>query len=136
MKIALCLLLSLAVGSGLYTAAAIGWSLLDPQVTGRTLLFTIPIAIVVTAGLGLLAAAVMMLPPGPPAKTRTARGRRSRVPDREPDRYHGECGTRVAPVARGAAALPGRPVAHRGRSAVRRRPEIQAGRPLPAVQQQ
>lgn len=72
MKIALCLLLSLAVGSGLYTAAAIGWSLLDPQGTGRTLLFTIPIGIGVTAGLGLLAAAVMMMPPGPPAKTRRA----------------------------------------------------------------
>lgn len=72
MRIAISLLLSLGVGSGLYTIAAIGWSLLDPQGAGRTLLFTIPIGIVVTAGLGLLVAAVMMLPFGPPAKKRRA----------------------------------------------------------------
>ena len=71
MRIAISLLLSLGMGSGLYTIAAIAWSLLDPQGAGRTLLFTIPIGIVATTGLGLLAAA-MMLPFGPPAKKRPA----------------------------------------------------------------
>ena len=48
MRIATCLLLSLVVGSGLYTATATAW-------------------------LGLLAAVVMMLPFGPRVKKRGAR---------------------------------------------------------------
>lgn len=84
MRIAICLLLSLGVGSGLYTVAAIGWSLLDPQGAGRTLLFTIPIGIVATAGLGLLAAVVMMLPFGPPAKKRRVRTAATRRADAPP----------------------------------------------------
>ena len=62
MRIATCLLLSLAAGAGVYTAAAVLWSLVDPQGAGRTLLFTIPIAVVTMAMMGLLAVLAMVMP--------------------------------------------------------------------------
>ena len=57
MRIAVCLLLSIAVGCATYTAGAIVWACADPQGAGKSLLFTIPVgfaAMVVPGLLGLL----------------------------------------------------------------------------------
>jgi hypothetical protein len=62
MKVATYLLLSLACGAALYAAAAVAWSMFDPQGAGRVLLFTIPIALVTMAVMGLLAALAMVAP--------------------------------------------------------------------------
>ena len=62
MKVATYLLLSLSCGAALYSAAAVAWSMVDPQGAGRVLLFTIPIALVTMAVMGLLAALAVVAP--------------------------------------------------------------------------
>jgi hypothetical protein len=54
MRIAVCLLLSLAAGCATYTLGAIVWSGWDPQGAGSGLLFTIPAGFALTAASGLL----------------------------------------------------------------------------------
>ena len=54
MRIAVCLLLSVAVGCATYTVGAIVWACADPQGAGRALLFTIPVGFAATAVPGLL----------------------------------------------------------------------------------
>jgi len=80
MKVAIYLLISLACGSGLYAAAAVIWSMLDPDGAGRALLFTIPIAVVTMAVMGLLAAVALVLPFEPEAKRAPARAPATPVP--------------------------------------------------------
>jgi len=55
MRIAVCLLLSIAVGCATYTAGAIIWASADPQGAGKALLFTIPVSFGATAVLGAVA---------------------------------------------------------------------------------
>jgi hypothetical protein len=55
MRLLVCLLLSLAAGSGTYLAGAVVWSTLDPQGAGASLLFTIPPAIAALTTPALLA---------------------------------------------------------------------------------
>jgi len=55
MRIAVCLLLSIAVGCATYTAGAIIWASADPQGAGKALLFTIPVSFAATAIPGVLA---------------------------------------------------------------------------------
>jgi hypothetical protein len=72
MRMIVCLLIALSVGSGAYAAGAIAWAVLEPESAAASLLFTIPIAIVGTVIPALFAVVVMVM--------RTKRGRRSRQP--------------------------------------------------------
>ena len=56
MRYLVCLLLSLAAGSGAYALGAVIWSALDPQGAGGRLLFTIPLALAGMAVPGIAAA--------------------------------------------------------------------------------
>lgn len=55
MRILICVLGALAIGCASYLVGAIVWSVFDPLVAGKSLLFTIPVAIAAMGAPGLLA---------------------------------------------------------------------------------
>jgi hypothetical protein len=59
MRVIVCLLIAIASAFAVYTVAAIVWTIIDPQIAARSLLFTIPRALAGMIVPALLAVALI-----------------------------------------------------------------------------